>query len=190
MPEAIWLVSDQIQDWNRPAPFTCLSPPHPEAQKRPGDLPAQNMLSVMRILVDALQTGCSTSGKFTTCRTLGCTSPTLVVHVSFRLPQPVTRPLYPVWISLWGKEKDLVRTGPSRSPLASTLPWRPESKTPAQKELLGLFTLSPRGLEGEGTSARLQGPPGPEPSPGTPHPLNPTWPLWPCQAGTRGGCSC
>lgn len=81
-----------------------------------------------------MQTCRSTMGRFTTCRTLGCTSPMLDVHVSLRLPQPVTRPLYPAWSSLWGKGKELVRTNPSWGSLAPALPpWRPESKTLVQK---------------------------------------------------------
>lgn len=104
-PKQSWLISDQIQDLNRSAPFACLNPRPPTlpAQTRPGHLPAQNMLSVMRIRVEALHTGRSTMGRFTTCRTLGCTSVTLDVHISFRLPQPVTRPLYPARSSLQAK---------------------------------------------------------------------------------------
>ena len=124
-------------------------PPNP-AWPRPGDLPAQNMLSVMRIRVEALHTGRSTRGRLTTCRTLGCTSVTLVVHVSLRLPQPVTRPLNPAWSSLWGREKDPMRTDRPRS-----LP------APAQHHPLRDPSLRPPGgrpeaRKREGDSARRQ----------------------------------
>lgn len=85
-------------------------------------LPAQNMLSVMRMRVEALQTGRSTMGTFTTCRTWGCTSDALIVHVSLRLPQPVTRPLYPDWSNLWVRKMGLVRTDPSGTSASSTVP--------------------------------------------------------------------
>ena len=55
-------------------------------------LPAQNMLSVTLTLVDALQVSWSTMGTLSCCRTVGRLFG-LVAHVSFKLPQPVTRPL-------------------------------------------------------------------------------------------------
>lgn len=55
-------------------------------------LPAQNMLSVTLTLVDALQVSWSTMGMLSCCRTVGRLFG-LVTHVSFRFPQPVTRPL-------------------------------------------------------------------------------------------------
>lgn len=102
----MWLVSDWGQDLNRSVLLTCLHLPDPEAltfpptEPHPGDLPAQNMLSVVRIRVEALHTERSTMGTLTTCRTLGCASVGLAVHVSLRLPQPVTRPLCPAWSNL------------------------------------------------------------------------------------------
>lgn len=133
-------------------PETRLFPP---AQPHPGDLPAQNMLSVMRIRVEALQTSRSTMGRFTTCRTLGCTSLALVVQVSFRLPQPVTRPLYPARSNLWGREKDQVRTGHPGVPGPNTISKRPEAKTQAQGDLWGLLPNT-EAWKREGTPAKLQ----------------------------------
>lgn len=85
-----------------PTYVSCVPTTSQVYQPRPKthSLPAQNMLSVMRIRVEALHTGRSTMGRFTTCRTLGCISLMLVVHVSRRLPQPVTLPLYPAWSKL------------------------------------------------------------------------------------------
>lgn len=63
-------------------------------------LPAQNILSVTLTLVDALQVFWSTIGRLSCCRTVGRFSG-VVAHVSFRFPQPVTRPLKPASINLW-----------------------------------------------------------------------------------------
>lgn len=63
-------------------------------------LPAQNILSVTLTLVDALQVFWSTIGRLSCCRTVGRFSG-VVAQVSFRFPQPVTRPLNPASINLW-----------------------------------------------------------------------------------------
>lgn len=59
----------------------------------------QNMLSVILMVVDALQVSRSTMGRFTSCSKVGKAAPP-ELQVSCRFPQPVTRPLYPVSIRL------------------------------------------------------------------------------------------
>ena len=117
------------------------------------------MLSVMRIRVESLHTGRSTRGRLTTCRTLGCTSVTLVVHVSLRLPQPVTRPLNPAWSSLWGREKDPVRTDRPRSLPAPARhhPLRDPSLRPPCRKARGLET-GRRFSKATGCQSRAQSP--------------------------------
>lgn len=65
-------------------------------------LPAQNMLLVILTAVELLQVSCSTMGRWICWRTVGRFLAD-GFHVSFRFPQPLTRPLYPAIIRLTEK---------------------------------------------------------------------------------------
>lgn len=66
-------------------------------------LPAQNMLSVILTEVELRQMFWSTIGRWICCRTVGKFL-TAGFQLSFRFPQPVTRPLKPSDIRLLGKK--------------------------------------------------------------------------------------
>lgn len=75
-------------------------------------LPAQYMLSVILILVDALQVSWATMGRATCCSKVGKAA-LPDVQVSYKFPQPVTRPLYPASSRL--QEKKWVTHGDAPS---------------------------------------------------------------------------